>query len=127
MFEGPPGRKRPRDRRQVRDQVAECVAAFANAEGGVLILGIEDDGAVSGHGLPEPALRSVLKTPGARLNPPQPDGFLVPSGGEQLIVFDVTVSNTPVMVVGNGFPLRVGDQTVRVRETQIRALKRQNI
>ena len=127
MFEGPPGRKRPRDRRQVRDQVAECVAAFANAEGGVLILGIEDDGAVSGHGLPEPALRSVLKTPGARLNPPQPDGFLVPSGGEQLIVFDVTVSNTPVMVVGNGFPLRVGDQTIRVRETQIRALKRQNM
>ncbi|MDE0127260.1 MAG: putative DNA binding domain-containing protein [Bryobacterales bacterium] len=127
MFEGPPGRKRPRDRRQVRDQVAECVAAFANAEGGVLILGIEDDGAVSGHSLPEPALRSVLKTPGARLNPRQPDGFLVPSGGEQLIVFDVTVSNTPVMVVGNGFPLRVGDQTVRVRETQIRALKRQNM
>ena len=127
MFEGPPGQKRPRDRRQVRDQVAECVAAFANAEGGVLILGIEDDGAVSGHGLPETALRSVLKTPSARLNPRQPGGFLVPSGGEQLIVFDVTVSDTPVMVVGNGFPLRVGDQTVRVRETQIRALKRQNM
>jgi hypothetical protein len=35
---------RPRNRREVRDQIAEYVAAFANAEGGVLILGIEDYG-----------------------------------------------------------------------------------
>jgi len=36
----------------VRDQVAEHGAAFANAEGGVLILGLEDDGTVTGHDLP---------------------------------------------------------------------------
>ncbi|AUX31891.1 MULTISPECIES: helix-turn-helix domain-containing protein [Sorangium] len=37
LFEGPEGQKRPRDRRSARDQVAEYVAAFANAEGGVLV------------------------------------------------------------------------------------------
>ncbi len=40
LLEGPEGQKRARDRRAVRDQVAEYVAAFANAEGGVLMLGI---------------------------------------------------------------------------------------
>ena len=33
LFRGPDDQKRPRDRRGVRDQVAEVVAAFANAEG----------------------------------------------------------------------------------------------
>lgn len=36
MFEGEEGQKRPRDRRKVRDQVAEQVVGFANAEGFVL-------------------------------------------------------------------------------------------
>ena len=32
LFEGPEGSKRARDRKTVRDQVAEYVAAFANAD-----------------------------------------------------------------------------------------------
>jgi len=56
MFEGEAGKKRPRDRRSVREQVAQLVAGFANAEGGVLILGIEDDHSVTGHQLPPDAL-----------------------------------------------------------------------
>ena len=41
------------DRRKVRDAIAEYVAAFANADGGTLVLGVEDDGAVAGHGYPK--------------------------------------------------------------------------
>jgi ATP-dependent DNA helicase RecG len=44
----PPTRK-ALPRRKVRDMIAECVAAFANADGGTLILGAEDDGTPSGH------------------------------------------------------------------------------
>ncbi|HMA95110.1 MAG TPA: RNA-binding domain-containing protein [Polyangiaceae bacterium] len=43
LFAERPGEKRHRDRREVRDEVAEYAAAFANADGGVLILGVEDD------------------------------------------------------------------------------------
>ncbi|MEY2725170.1 MAG: hypothetical protein RLZZ458_1037 [Planctomycetota bacterium] len=53
LFEGLEGAKRPRDRRAVRNQVAEYVAGFANAEGGILILGIEDHHTVTGHNLPD--------------------------------------------------------------------------
>ena len=123
LLEGPEGSRRPRDRRTVRDQIAEYVAAFANAEGGVLILGIEDGGAVTGHRYPASAVRAMLQTPRARLRPPQPEGFGVEHKGQPLLVFDVPASDVPVQVDGDGFPLRMGDRTVQASETQIRALK----
>lgn len=69
LFEGPIGQKRPRARRAIRDQVAEYVASFANAEGGVLVLGIEDDRTLTGHALSAEATTAVLATPRARLLP----------------------------------------------------------
>lgn len=44
LFAGPPEAKRPRERKAVRDPIAKQVAGFANAEGGVLLMGVEDDG-----------------------------------------------------------------------------------
>lgn len=127
LFEGQEGAKRARDRRAVRDQVAEYVAGFANAEGGVLVLGIEDDHTVTGHSLPADALASLLSTPRTRLLPPQPDGFIVEVRGKSLVVFDVPAADMPVQVIGDGFPLRIGDKTLQVSETQIRGLKLQGL
>ncbi len=123
MYEGPPGKKTARRRRAVRDQVAEYVAAFANAEGGVLILGLEDDGEVTGHDLPADAVAALLTTPRERLDPPQATGFQVEHDGRELLVFEVVVSFAPVQVVGDGFPLRMADQTVQAAPDQIKALK----
>ena len=123
LYEGAEGAKRPRNRRAVRDQVAEYIASFANAEGGVLILGIEDDRTITGHQLPQDALNSILKTPSTRLQPAQPDGFILHIEGRELIVFDVPASDVPVQVIGDGFPLRMGDQTVQSSESQINTLK----
>jgi ATP-dependent DNA helicase RecG len=127
LFEGPEGAKRARDRRAVRDQVAEYVAGFANAEGGVLVLGIEDDHTVTGHSLPTDALANLLATPRARLQPAQAEGFIVEANGRSLVVFDVPAADVPVQVIGDGFPLRIGDKTLQVSETQIRALKLQGL
>ena len=124
LYEGPEGSKKSRDRRKVRDEVAENVAAFANAEGGVLVLGIEDDDLrIIGHKLPKRALNAVLATPCNRLIPPQPAGFVITVGDHELIVFDIPAEDTPVRVDGDGFPLRIGDKTVQVSESQINALK----
>ncbi|MFO0760171.1 MAG: ATP-binding protein [Byssovorax sp.] len=43
--------------------------------------------------------------------------------GFELIVFDVPAADGPVMVEGDGFPLRMGDRTVAASESQIQALK----
>lgn len=123
LYEGAEGAKRSRNRRAVRDQIAEYMASFANAEGGVLILGIEDDRTITGHQLPQDALNSILKTPSTRLQPAQPDGFIMHVKGRELIVFDVPASDVPVQVIGDGFPLRMGDQTVQSSESQINTLK----
>jgi ATP-dependent DNA helicase RecG len=123
MFEGEEGKKRPRDRRKVRDQVAEQVAGFANAEGGVLILGIEDDHRVTGHQLPPDALAALLDVPRVRLHPAQPQGFVLQHDGHSLIVFDVPNCDVPVRVEGDGFPLRIGDKTMQVSESHIQKLK----
>ena len=123
LFKGPAEAKRPRNRRCVRDDVAENVAAFANAEGGILILGIENDLTITGHKLPRGALNAVLATPRIRLIPPQPEGFVVQVDDHELVVFDVPMEDVPVQVDGDGFPLRIGDQTVQSSESQINALK----
>jgi ATP-dependent DNA helicase RecG len=123
LFEGEAGKKRPRDRRTVRDQVAEYVAGFANAEGGVLILGIENDHTVTGHSLPPDALAALLDVPRVRLHPPQEPGFVLRHEGRELVIFDVPTADVPVRVEGDGFPLRIGDKTVQVSESHIQQLK----
>ncbi|MBN1334355.1 MAG: putative DNA binding domain-containing protein, partial [Deltaproteobacteria bacterium] len=127
LFQGVDGDKHPRDRREVRDQVAEVVAAFANAEGGVLLLGIEDDGTPTGHRYPPDAVAAILAVPKTRLRPPQPEGFAVPHEGVELLVFDVPAADGPVQIDGDGFPLRMGDRTVQASESQILALKFQGL
>ena len=127
LFHGPPDAKKQRDRRAVRDEVARYVAAFANAEGGVLILGIEDDHTLSGHQLPPAALQTLLAVPQARCEPPLPQGFLVQHDGHELVVFDIPSTDGPVQVTGDGFPLRMGDQTVDSSESKILALKLQGL
>ena len=101
----------------------EKVAGFANAEGGVLILGIEDDHRVTGHQLPPDALAALLDLPRVRLHPPQPQGFVLQHDGHSLIVFDVPNCDVPVRVEGDGFPLRIGDKTMQVSESHIQKLK----
>ncbi|MBI4491824.1 MAG: ATP-binding protein [Chloroflexi bacterium] len=61
---------RPLERRKARDLVAECVAAFANADSGTLLLGVEDDGTPSGHAYPDEAVADLLAVPERRLRPP---------------------------------------------------------
>ena len=85
LYHGPRTNRRSRDRREVRDQIAEYVAGFANAEGGVLILGLEDDGEITGHELPRTAVQGLLNSPRAKLDPPHAPGSELRRGDERLL------------------------------------------
>ncbi len=124
------GSRKPLDRRQVRDYVADYVAAFANADGGTLILGADDDGTPSGHGYPADEVKKFQETPAARLRVPLAGGEGVSVTSEvvrldkiELIVFQVAPSPVAVMVEGNGFPYRVGDRVIREPQEVINARK----
>ena len=102
------------DRREVRDSIAEQAAAFANADGGTLVLGAEDDGAPTGHGYPEEAIEGFLATPERRIEPPlEVEWQRLKLEGAELLIGVCPLAPEAVMVTGNGFPYRVGDQVVR--------------
>ena len=61
------------------------------------------------------------------LDPPQPKGFVVAHEECSVVVFDVPACDGPVQMKGNGFPLRVGDQTIQAKESRIAKTKRQGM
>jgi ATP-dependent DNA helicase RecG len=108
-----PGALRPLARREVRDLIAEYVAAFANADGGRLLLGVEDDGAATGFDYPPDAVEEFLRVPQIRLRPPLAvQSAVVSVDGIDVIVFDVEIAPEAVMVEGDGFPYRAGDRVI---------------
>lgn len=112
------------DRRQVRDTIAEYLAAFANADGGTLVLGVNDDGTPSGHAYPEEAVQGFLGVADTRLRPTLTvDVQRITLDGHELIIFEVPMSAEAVMVEGNGFPYRVGDRVLREPQEVINARK----
>ena len=101
-------------RRAVRDTIAEAVAAFANADGGLLLVGIEDDGSPTGHDYPEDVIEGFVSVPRRRLRPSvscRVDRLRI--AGVEVLVFNVPIAPEAVMVTGNGFPYRVGNHVTR--------------
>jgi len=60
-LEGPPGEKKPREVKSVCDDIAKTLVAFANADGGELFVGIEDDNTITGLSYSEDKISQVLK------------------------------------------------------------------
>lgn len=60
---GEPGAKRPRDVGSVSKDISETLVAFANADGGELLVGVEDDGAISGIQYNEQQIAVLMKAP----------------------------------------------------------------
>ena len=105
---------RPLPRRKARDLAAQSVAAFANADGGTLLLGVVDDGEPTGHAYPETAVEALLATPERRLQPPVRCRVQrLNIDGHEVLLLDVPMAPEAVMMEGNGFPYRAGDRVVR--------------
>ena len=101
-------------RRLVRDAIAESVAAFANADGGLLLIGVEDDGAPTGCDYPDEVIEEFAAVPRRRLRPPVSCRVgRLSIAGVEVLAFDVPIAPEAVMIDGNGFPYRVGDASTR--------------
>lgn len=116
----------PLGKRAVRDVVAEYVAAFANADGGTLVVGVEDDGTPTGHGRDADEIDTLVAVPQRRLRSPLAcDHQLLDLEGHEVLVIEVPRAPRAVMVDGNGFPYRVGDQAIKESEERINGLKQE--
>lgn len=118
------GTRRVLDRRKARDWVAEYAAAFANADGGILLLGVEDHGAPSGHGYPPEVVDDVLAATERRLRPAvRCRAQRQVLDGHEILILQVPIAPEAVMVEANGFPYRAGDRVLREPQEVINARK----
>lgn len=122
-----PGREKPRKVTDVALNVAETLAAMANADGGELVVGIEDDGAVTGVRQPEDRLSVILSAPRSKnyVNPPLPvrSRELRTTDGHRLFHFEVSWSPDVHQLAGSRYLLRVNDNNSPFPAEQIAALK----
>ncbi|MBS6865906.1 MAG: putative DNA binding domain-containing protein [Oscillospiraceae bacterium] len=105
-------------------ELARHISAMANASGGVIALGIEDDGTVSGIcGAKENAFRKVpidfLQT-----QPQYRVEIMVTPEGERIMLFHISPSENDIIKRTNGDAfLRVGDSSRQLSSEEITALE----
>lgn len=61
--EGLDGGKRPRPVNKICQDIGEALVAFANADGGELLIGVEDDTTITGLGHSDPDIERMLQAP----------------------------------------------------------------
>ena len=105
---------KPLRRRALRDKIADVVAAFANADGGLLLIGVDDDGTATGHGYADKDVDALFAVPHRRLTPAvdcRTDRLTLDC--REILAFEVPMAPQAVMIDGDGFPYRVGSRIVR--------------
>lgn len=124
-YERPGGRglKRRKAAEVARD-IAETVSAMANADGGTLLLGVEDDKSVSGVDHPADKLALLRQATQNLLQPPLAARLTeLEHGGRRVLVFEVDPSPVPHQLSDGRYLLRVRDQNLPFPADQIAVLK----
>jgi ATP-dependent DNA helicase RecG len=118
------GRVRRRDVRSVARDIAESLSAMANADGGTVVIGVEDDGTPTGVDYPDDRLKVLREAPRNRVRPPLRARIEMPTvHGVRLLVFEVDWSSEAHQLTDGRYLLRVGDQNQPFPADQIEALK----
>ncbi|MBC8248586.1 MAG: putative DNA binding domain-containing protein [Anaerolineales bacterium] len=123
-YDRPGGRVRRRDVRSVARDIAETLSAMANADGGTVVVGIEDDGTPTGVDYPDDRLNVLREAPRNLVRPPLRARIEAPIlHGMHLLVFEVDWSPEAHQLTDGRYLLRVGDQNQPFPAEQIEALK----
>ncbi len=95
-LEGATGAKRPRDFKAICKDIAETLVAFANADGGELLVGVDDDGQVSGVHAKEDLVAGLLGAPTTHVHKdtplPIPHAARVDFDGKLILYFSIPKS-----------------------------------
>ena len=118
------GKLRLRPAKEVARDIAEGLSAFANADGGTLILGIEDDGQITGAQYP-PDKEQILKESPKKYIRPQlkPKIEIVGYEGKKIWVFQQDWVPTVHQLSDGRYLYRIGDTNVPFPADQIEAIK----
>ena len=118
------GKKRLRKASDVARDVAETLAAMANADGGTLALGIEDDGTPTGVNYPQKRLQTILEAPSRLVSPPLKAQYQkVELDGKCILVFEVDWSPEVHQLSDGRYLLRIDDKNMPFPAADIAAIK----
>ncbi len=124
--DGAPGSKKPRSMRAAAEDVGRTLVAFANADGGELLVGVEDDGTVTGLPYDETQIEQLLDAPNTHVHRdtplPSPRKAVVSIGGFNVAYFSVPKGTQYVHLTSDGRCLkRVDRDSVPVSAEHISA------
>ncbi|WP_286882708.1 MULTISPECIES: ATP-binding protein [Sphingobacterium] len=104
--EGPPEKKVNRDIKTVCEDIARTLVAFANADGGELLVGVEDSGHVSGLNYPNDKIETLLNAPKTHVhkNTPLPNYKARDTEykGKKILYFSIPKGNEYVYLTSRG-------------------------
>jgi ATP-dependent DNA helicase RecG len=120
------GQRKQRNARDVAWDIAETLAAMANADGGELIVGVEDDGTISGVPHPPAKLAVLLGAPCSSnyVHPPLAcEARQIHATEGLLLNFTVEASPQVHQLADGRYLLRTRDANIPFAADQIHALK----
>ena len=113
-WEGPPENKKPMQWKTITTKIADTLVGFANADGGELLVGVEDDGEVTGVALPEGLVEKLMEAPRTRVHKdtplPSPRARRLDHAGKQIIYFSVQKGTEYVYLTSDGRCLQRRDR-----------------
>ena len=111
--EGRPGNKQPRSVKAIRQDIAEALVAFANADSGELIIGVEDDGSITGLRHSADQVREMLDFSDlihSRAKLPLQTAQVLDIDGLQVLFFVVLKGTTEIYQLSDGRCVRRNDR-----------------
>jgi ATP-dependent DNA helicase RecG len=131
-YDGPPSQRKHRNGDAVARDIGEALVAFANADGGELLIGVEDDGTVSGIPFNETTSKNLLKAPENRVHVHTPlqdylaHELTLPGG--KVFYFAVEKSTKYVHLTSDGRCLQRRDRaTVPVSSEQLQFERQEQV
>ena len=114
-LQGPPHNKKPRPVKDICKDITEALVAFANADGGALLVGVEDDGLLSGlqhdENEREQMLGAVKSHVHAESTLPILYAAQLTIDGKDLLFFSVDKGSTEIYQLPDGRCMRRNEKT----------------
>lgn len=113
-FEGSSGKKSPRNIKAVARDIAETLVSFANSDGGELLVGVEDDGKITGYAYDDTKIQYLLDVPITHIHKDTPLAApvarIVEIDNKNILYFYVEKSSTTVHQTSDGKCLQRRDR-----------------
>lgn len=131
-FEGPPSNKQKRNPKDIGVDIGRTLVGFANADGGDLLIGVEDDGKITGIEYDEDTIYKLLNSPKTYVHKDTPLQNVVAKEivieSRTILLFSIDKSTKFIHLTSDGRCLQRSDkETIPVSVEQLRFERQEQV